>query len=430
MKLPEKLLHFIWRYKCFRQSDLYTLDGDRLRIVDFGQYNHDAGPDFEYAKIYINDVLWIGNVEIHVTEKDWLAHRHDSDPKYDNTILHVVWEESNTDFHIIRSDQTNIPTLQLKSLVPTLFLEKYQQLSENLNWIPCENQIGDLENIVIYNTLDRFVVERLESKSSYFLSYLERVNGDWEKLLWIALGRAFGMKVNSSVFEDFVARLNLNLLRKYADDPLKIEAICFGIAGFLHENFEDVYFQKVQKEYQYLKYVHAFQELKSFEWKFLRMRPANFPTIRLAQFVAMIQYSTQWFGLLMKAEEMTTVVAAFNTIKYNDYWSTHYRFNQVATSHSYTISSDFANHIFINAFIPVLFLYGNFTQHTKYVNKALLWLQELPSESNSIIRSFKKIGVSSNSASDSQALLYLKNSYCDQKKCLQCGIGLAILKTT
>ncbi|MBE8720728.1 DUF2851 family protein [Sphingobacterium pedocola] len=424
MSFPEELLHFIWRFRLYNQLDLKTSDGEALRVVEIGQYNVNAGPDFEFACIRIGDVLWYGHVEIHINAKDWGKHGHSSDPAYDNTVLHVVW---NNDFSVLRSDGTKVPSICLQPYVEEGRLLKYQSLMQNLNWIPCENQISQINDIVIYPWLKRLTVERLADKYDYFLKMILETKQDWESVLAIALGRAFGMRVNAKAFEKLMSDVDLLLFQKYQNDDIKTSSLLFGTAGLLKRDVNDDYPKALLSEFEYLKRIHKLQPMRTEEWKFLRMRPYNFPTYRIAQLSALLCHKAYWFEFILR-EDRPTISTAIQSFELERYWRDHYRFDKRTKIHSISWSKDFISHLFINCFVPIVFAYGKFYNIEKYMEKAIQWLEEIETENNSIITRFKKMSLKSDTAADSQALLHLKNNYCDTKKCLECAIGVSLLK--
>ena len=426
MKMPEKLLHFIWRYKLFNQSALTTKEGFKLEIIAFGLYNHDAGPDFEFAQIRLDDTVWSGHVEMHVNEDEWYQHGHHLDPHYDSTIIHVVWNRGEAVAR--RTDGTSIPTLILERYVDEKLLEKYSNLMDNLLWIPCEKQLQTVPSFVVHPWLDRVVVERLEEKIRHLQVLADVTQQDWEKVFMVSLARAFGMKVNATPFEDWMLRLDLNLLRKYKDDPLKIESLCFGLAGFLNSEPIEEYPNLLLKEYAYLSKIHQLKSMSSSEWKFMRMRPYNFPAYRMAQIIALLQNSTHWFERLRKAEQLASIFEEISVCLPHIYWQTHFRFGKETQSRSIAWTAPFLYHLAINAIIPILYKYGMDTDQETLKDKALRWLSEIPAERNSIIKKFASYGIQAAHASDSQALLFLHKNYCTNKRCLECAIGLNILK--
>lgn len=426
MKLTEDLLHFIWRYKLFNALHLRTTEDEELRVLNFGQYNTHAGPDFEYAQLQINQTLWSGHVEMHLKASDWLLHKHHLDPAYNTTILHVVWDLDTLD--VRRMDGSTIATLILRPYVEERLLSNYQQLMENLNPIACSAQLSHCATLKWTHWLDRMSVERLQQKYDLYQQWIDATKGDWERIFLISLARAMGMQVNSSSFEELFRRLPLQLIRKYHNQPLKIEAILFGLAGFLDAEVEDTYVLSLKNEFEYLQKLHLLQPMPIIHWKFMRMRPPNFPTIRLAQLAALLCQDSGWFGKLLQLLSIEDFTQQIVTSVVNPYWKTHYRFGHQSGLHKVQWSKDMLNHIGINALIPTLYAYGVYIDKAELCERALSWLQQLSPENNKYVRSFMQIGVSCHSAADSQALLHLFKSYCQAKKCLHCAIGLQIMK--
>lgn len=426
MKLPEKLLHFIWRYKLINQMDMTTTQDELVRILDFGQLNTNAGADFEYAKVQIHDRIWVGNIELHVSSLDWIAHQHHLDPRYNSTILHVVWEDPDR-IPITRLDGTIIPTLLLKDYVDHTLLEKYQRLMENEQWIACENQLHYVSKLTIANWLDRLVVERLESKLTLIEAWAKSTGYDWEKMQFIALSRAFGMKVNSEAFEKLMLQMNTSLLYRYSNSLFKIEALLFGCSGFLGgKSQEEDYYSDLQTEFEYLRHLHSLHSLSAIEWKFLRMRPYNFPTFRLAQFCGLLHHRSQWFEFV-KTSSLEELMQELDLIEASEYWKSHFHFHKLAKPHDTTLTNDFMQHIVLNAFVPLVFAYGKYIGDVALQQKAVDWLHELHAEKNTIVSGFKNLHIKTNTAGESQALLHLYQHYCVPKKCLDCAIGFAVL---
>ncbi|MCA5006718.1 DUF2851 family protein [Sphingobacterium bovistauri] len=427
MKWPEKLLHFIWRYKLINQNDLITTQGEPLRILNFGQYNMHAGADFELSKIQINNEIWVGNIELHKSSTHWKDHQHHLDPRYNSTILHVVWENFEG-IKIKRSDGTEIPTLVLKNFVDESLLLKYEQLMQNEQWIACESHLPRISGITVNNWLDRLVVERLESKYEMIKKWATIVKYSWEHIQFIALGRAFGMKVNADAYESLFLYTNPNLIYKFASEPSKLEAMLFGSAGFLNTTKTDEdYWESLKKEYLYLQCLYELREMSPLEWKFLRMRPHNFPTFRLAQLCALFHKRVHWFEFIQNSTFEETILE-FSNIQVSEYWSNHFHFNKLSKTHSTALTQAFIHHVILNAFVPILFAYGKYVGNEELQQKALYWLQLLPVEKNSIVNAYEARMIEASNASESQALLHLFKHYCTPKRCLDCAIGYAILK--
>lgn len=426
MLIPEeRLLHFIWQFRLYNQNDLKTIDGEYVKVIDPGQYNRNAGPDFEFARLQIGDTLWSGHVEIHISAKDWYNHRHHRDPKYNSTVLHLVWEYN---YKAIRLDGTSIQTVELQNHIAPSMILKYHDLMHNLNWIPCERQIHLVNSVTQSTWLERMAIERMESKYEYLNKLLDKSKNHWEKVLLISLGRAFGMKVNALTFEHLMQNIDFSLLLKYQSQPTQLEALIFGISGLLPSDTDERYVQELQKEFQYLQKKHHLESLAPTEWKFHRMRPYNFPTFRLAQLSALYQREVYWFETILQADNLHNIRQLLQSIEASPYWSNHFRFCAPVSKHATQLSIAFINHIIINCFAPILFAYGKFIDSEIYRTKAIAWLEETSSEKNAITKKFETLGLENSSAARSQGLLHLKNIYCEQKKCLSCAIGLGILK--
>lgn len=426
MVLTETLLHFIWRFRLFDLHALQTTEGEAVRVEHVGDYNQNEGPDFECARVYIAGTLWSGQVEIHIREEDWIKHGHQHDRHYDNTILHVVWQ--NAADRICRVDGTIIPTLVLSTRVDVELLERYAAMMDNLDWIPCEKQLPNVLPLTVQGCLSRMAVERLAYKVEEVVSLLDATNQHWEQVFIRLLGRAFGMKVNAAAFEALTAKVDLQLLQKYQHEPLRVESLLFGLAGFL-ETTDDAYSHLMKEEYKYLKRLFHLEGIGVTQWRFLRMRPYNFPTFRLAQLAALLANKSCWFMYILESTDLDTVFSCVDNSTMNDYWRTHYRIGVKTEEHSINWSTTFKIHLTINCFIPMVFAYGTFMKIDKYKEKALDWLHALPAEVNQITKAYARNQVVCSSAADSQALLHLKSTYCAHKQCLSCAIGLAILKS-
>lgn len=404
-----------------------TVWGDCIRILDPGLHNRNAGPDFEFAKLQIGDTLWSGHVEMHISAKEWLQHKHHLDERYNSTVLHVVWTY---DTDAVRHDGTLLPVLQLKDYVNPAMVQSYLDLMNNLNWIPCERHIKRESDSISYALWsERMIIERLEYKCLYIERLLKKSKYHWEKVMLMVLGRAFGMKVNAEPFEVLMEKLDTALLFKYRAEPLKLEALLFGTSGLLPTNPSDPYTKRLCKEFLYLQKIHGIKSLSRLEWKFHRMRPYNFPTFRLAQMAAICAHEVYWFDKICKTENLDDIFESLENVHIHDYWQSHFRFDVAASAHSYTLSDAFITHILINCFIPVLFAYGRYIGNEKYKEKAFNWLCQLPKENNAITKRFAELGWKHENAAESQGFIHMKKEYCDKKKCLSCAIGLTILKT-
>lgn len=423
--ISEELVHFIWQFRFFDQFDLYTQAGEKVSILDVGLPNSNAGPDFLYARLRIAEQEWHGHVEIHVDAKDWGRHSHHEDSAYNNVVLHVVWNGYGL---FLREDGTSIPTLQIGERVDSNLLDKYRALKESKLWIPCQNQLKDVNTLVKTQLLQRQLVERLGYKYSLVYDLLNETAHDWEHVLFALVCRSFGMKVNAESFMDLGKILEHVLFRKYQCDLMKLEAMVFGQAGLLHSAHEDSYVKELRNEYAYLKKIHKLRELKPIVWRFMRMRPYNFPTFRIAQFVSLYSAKPSLFADVLFAEDIKTVYSFFEGINVSSYWSDHFIFGNKTSVHSTRISLPFVDHLLINAFIPTMFAYGKYIHDTKLQDKAIAWLETIAAEKNNITNRFFELGMPIRSSADSQAVLHLKKHGCDKKRCLECSVGLFLLR--
>jgi hypothetical protein len=420
----EDLLHYIWKFRLYQLSDLKSTSGDRLEVIRSGQHNCHAGPDFSNAKIRIGDTVWVGNVEIHIRSSDWYRHQHQLDMAYDNVILHVV---ANHDQSIFRADGTEIAVLEIDKLIPQAISKNYEELMAGLNWIPCEKKIRFVDENYINTCLSRVLLERLEEKSELLEKLLIEVKGSWDDAFYITLARNFGFKINALPFEMLARSIPQSLLARYKDRPLQIEALIFGQAGFLNHKLKDTYPRLLRKEYHFLQIKHDLHPLDKYLWKYMRLRPHNFPSIRLAQFAALIIRSNHLFSELIHERDIKLIVCKFDKLKLNEYWNTHYRFDQDSAFLKLTLGKEAINNILINTVAVFLFTFGLKTGSEIHQERALILLESLKAERNSTIQRFHEIGVNAINAAISQALIQLKKSYCDQKKCLSCSIGVKLM---
>lgn len=425
MAIPEDLLQFIWRVRLFHADQLKTVNGDSIQVLHVGEHNDNAGPDFLFSKIRIGNELWTGNVEIHVRSSDWFLHGHQKDVKYANVILHVVWDD---DQHVFYEDGSLVPTLRLSDYVSEKLLGQYQRLMDGQRWIPCESQIFHLDRFKVESWVDRMAVERMEDKSKLILELLQKFDGDWEKIFFIWLFRSFGFKVNAEAFQALGEQLSYLLLLKYRTDINKLEAMIFGQAGFLNSTFDEAYPLQLQKEYLYLKNAYFLKETH-FPLLFSRMRPHNFPTVRIAQLASLLQHESVRLQGVLAIENLSEFRSLLDNIQVTHYWKTHFSFTKeslVVSNHSLSVMSQ--DSLIINAFIALTFSYGTYFKLEHLKEKAMRWLEELPTEKNNIVQKFEDLGVNAWHAAHSQGLLHIKKKYCDSKQCLRCGIGLELLR--
>lgn len=422
--MKEKFLHYVWRHKRFDLTDLQTTEGESIKLIQSGENNQNAGPDFLNSKIQIGETIWAGNVEIHLKSSDWLAHNHQHNKAYNNVILHVVLEE---DRPIFRTSGERIPCLELRNRIPSNLSKIYLRLLNNEHWIPCQYHFFQVSEITKNLWLDRMLVDRLEEKTKAIEQRLEENKGDWEATFYQFLAKNFGLKVNAEPFEMLAQSLPHIILGKHKNNRLQIEALLFGQAGLLEKEFQDDYPKRLRKEYHFLQKKYSLHPLSETSWKFLRMRPANFPTIRLAQFASLIVQSVHLFNKILEIENVAEVEKLFQ-VQLADYWLTHYVFDKESTKRNKSLGKSAIYLIMINTVVPFLFLFGKRKEEDSFKDKAFRFLEALKPEKNIIVSSWMDLGQEPDSAYQTQALLQLKNRYCDHKKCLDCSIGNSILK--
>ncbi|MBK9734892.1 MAG: DUF2851 family protein [Saprospiraceae bacterium] len=414
----EEFLHYLWRTKKLPLHHYQTTEGHTLDIIDFGTYNTDSGPDFFNGKINIDGTIWAGNIEMHVFSSDWLKHKHQYDAAYENVILHVVYENDIP----VSSSHTLIPTLELKGKIPKSYINNYLNLIQSTNKIPCQHLISNVDKGKINLWKYTLTVERLENKSSLVNEIFTESRGDWEETLYIMLAKYFGSKVNKEPFEQLARSLPLSIIHKNKNNRTAFESLFFGQAGMLLADYKDDYFVKLKSEFQYQQKKYKLKPINPVSWKFSKLRPVNFPTIRIAQFVGLMYGVTFLFSRIREAERPEEIKKMLQS-NVDEYWLTHYKFGTTSALKSKRIGEDFMNVLLINTIAPLLFCYGKFIGEDKYKEMAISILEDIPGENNAIIRLWKSLEITSSSAFDSQALIQLKSMYCDQYKCLSCKIG-------
>jgi len=421
--MTENLLQFIWQFQYFNKNELSTDEGDPLQIIKPGIYNSNQGPDFSEAAIKITSVKLFGNIELHVRSSDWYKHQHASDKNYSNIILHVVWEDD-----LNEKNRILLPTLSLQNRVPKLLLQRYEQLMNEGYSLRCKNFLPVLNNIGWIAWKERLVVERLEIKSKRVLSLLNESNHHWEEVFWWMVAANLGSKVNAATFEAVAKSISVNILAKHKNQIHQLEAILFGQANLLDQNFTEAYPKLLQREYRFLKKKYKFSKVNSVV-HFLRMRPANFPTIRLAQLAMLIHNVSHLFSKIKEMDD-TDKVKKLLDITCNDYWHYHFVFGEIKSYQPKHMGEQMVDNILINTIIPVLFAYGLHHKEQLYKDKAMRWLTEIKAEENTITRSWKSLQIENKNSLDSQALIQLKNDYCQHQRCIECAVGNKILKPT
>ena len=421
--MNEDFLHYVWKYKLFSLTNLKTTLNEEVVLVKTGLHNKNAGTDFLNAQLKINNQLWIGNVEIHLKSSDWYLHNHETDANYDAVILHVVWEDDAT---IFMKNNKPLPTLVLKDLVKGDILKSYQNLfSTQQRWIPCQNEIETIDSFVLENWKERLFFERLERKATEMKLLLSAENNNFEAVLFQLLAKNFGLKVNGDSFLRLVKSIDFSVLQKVRFQEQQLTALLFGQAGFLEEDVEDEYHQKLKNEYAFLQHKYKLTPISKNVFSFFRMRPPNFPTIRIAQLIALYHQHQNLFSKLMEAEKLEDFYTIFS-VEVHSFWKTHYTFETVSKSSAKKLTNSFIDLLLINTVIPLKFLYQ---KKNREVNEEgfLKLMQKIKPEKNSIISKFSDLKITSKNAFETQALLELKNNYCTPKRCLECAIGVKLL---
>lgn len=418
----EQLLHYVWKHKIFPLKELKTTTGQQVEVIDTGLANTDAGPDFFNAKLKLDGVLWIGNIEIHERSSDWFKHGHHADTGYNSVILHIA---SEIDTEISRSNGERIPQIQL--ICPEAVRTNNKELLETDSYPPCYRIIPSLPPFTAHSWMTALQMERFEQKATLLNERLKRCQGNWEDAFFITLARNFGFGLNGDAFETWAHRLPFRAVDKHRNDLFQIEAIFFGQAGILEDSDGDGYYLRLKKEYTYLQHKFGLIPMDASLWRFLRLRPANFPHIRIAQLACLYHRA---YGLLSRIMETETLQGVRDILKggTSEYWLTHYTFGGSSPSRPKTLSNTSLDLLIINTVVTFLYAYGLHKGNRVLCARAGSFLEELKAENNYITRMWEQCGMKASNAADSQALIQLKKEYCDKKKCLYCRIGYEYLK--
>jgi hypothetical protein len=422
--LKEDFLHYIWKHKYLDLKNLKTIEGRAIEIIYIGEHNQNTGPDFLSAQIRIDNQLWAGNIELHVKSSDWYIHGHEKDPNYNNVILHVVWEH---DIDIYGENNSIVPSLEVKNNIDLKLLKNYQVLfSKKDKWINCENEIYKIDNFTSENWLERLFIERLEKKSIDLQNLLLASKNDWEFVLMQSLAKSFGLKVNAEAFLNLINSIEFSVIKKERNNLKSLEALFFGHAGLLESSIEEAYYIELQNEFRYLKKKHKLKETTVLPFQFFRLRPNNFPTIRIAQFASLLYKTKNLFSKVMDIKSKNEFYPLFN-LTISEFWSNHYSFTASSKKSQKKLSKNFVDLMLINTIIPLRYTYF------KYLNEQQQYqtfdiMKRIKSEKNAVVEKFNSLKFNSKNALESQAILQLKSEYCNNQKCLQCEIGNAILK--
>lgn len=424
--MTEAFLHYIWQHQMVARS-LSTTDGLPVVIHRPGDLNRDAGPDFFNAHLAIDGVEWVGNIEVHLRSSDWNAHRHTQDPAYNNVILHVVFYH---DCEIKLQNGTVPPTLELRPFIHPALVANYDALMAPAtdDSVPCAVRLPKVPAFVVDSYLERLAVERIEAKSQVVRRLLEESRGSWEQTCYWLMAHYFGGKVNALPFELLAKATDQRLLARWKDDPQRIEALLMGQAGLLEGYFEDDYPRQLQADYEALQAGASLKPVSGFLWRFFRLRPSAFPTIRISQFAHLVASSSNLFSTLLETPEADQLEKRFDC-QATEYWNNHYHFDQsTARASVKRLGRMQAQLLIINAWVPLLFVYGEVRGQQQYKDQAVGILEQLPAEDNAILRRFRAAGLNPANAAQSQALLQLRNNYCTNRQCLSCRIGHSIIK--
>lgn len=425
-RMTEAFLHYVWQNRLFDFLNIQTTNHDPVEIIFPGYHNTDAGPDFKQAVVRIADMKWAGDVEIHIKSSDWYKHKHQADEKYKSVILHVVYEN---DVGVERTRGECYPTLELKNRIPQKMLMQYQNLVNSLDTLPCECYLSSVDELHVHSQMSSVVMERLLRKQDAVLKVLSQCQYDWNETLYRQLAVSFGFKTNATAFELLSRSLPLKILSKHSDSALQINALVFGQAGMLEVPHIDAYYDSLKYEYDYLRYKYQLVPIGVHHWNLLRLRPPNFPCVRLAQFASLLhRFSSDLLSEFVNHPSME-YLSNILSVDADEYWLNHYHFGkETMLTHSITMGSTAVNLLLINSVIPVLFAFHRFSGNEHLLEETVQILEKLPFEDNKLTRVYKKTPFPQKSAFDSQALIELFDNYCKERRCLDCSIGECVIK--
>lgn len=424
--MNESFLHYLWQHQYFNHEDLKTSEGENIQIFSQGHYNNHAGPDFSEAKIKIDSIEWIGTVEIHIKSSDFILHKHQLDRAYDNVVLHVVWQN---DKLLLRNDGTPMPALELRGRVSEDLLKEYKKLINSSFQIPCSKSFSRISELTKVSMIEQAAVQRLNSKAEFVRGLYSQNKGDWEETFYQVLAKNFGFKVNAEPLISLAKVLPVKIIRKNVSNQVAIESLLLGMAGFLDAAKGDEYYLALQKEFNFLAHKFSLIEHKMHkaQWRFLRLRPANFPTMRLAQLAALLNHSTQLFADILEKPDLASLRKRFST-ENSVYWTSHYSFGKESKTLHGSLGDESIDNILINSVVPTLAAYAVEKDDEIFFEKAISLLQQLKPESNNIIRAWEVLKLKATNSFDSQGLIEQMNSFCKKRNCLNCAVGASLLK--
>ena len=429
----ENLVRYVWKHRLFPLTPLQTTDGHSVEVLHPGTENRHDGPDFFNAKVKIGETLWVGNVEVHGKASDWMQHGHDTNKRYDSVVLHVVGMVDRT---IVRTDGTLIPQLQLE--IPKSIVANYDELRKTEHYPPCYRVIPELSTLTVHSYLSSLLCERLDMRAEQIALRYETHEKNWDDALFSTLARNFGFGTNGDAFDEWARRMPFRAVDKHADNLLQVEALFFGQAGLLEEDAvpsyyraalaDDVYFQSLKKEYQFLAHKFELRPIDYTQWRLLGMRPANFPHVRLAQLAMLYHEHRICVSRLMNAPDRLAI-AEMLRVGTSAYWDTHYVFGSTTSVPvKKRVTDNAVTLLLINSVAPFYYSYGCRKGSEQHCEQAVALLEQLKAENNYIIRSWEDCGLRVKNAADSQALIQLKKFYCERRDCLRCRIGYEYLK--
>lgn len=421
--MTEEFLYHIWQFRLFNHRQLKTHNGESIEILHPGNRNRLSGPDFFNTKIKIEDLIWAGNVEIHVNASDWFKHAHQKDDAYQNIILHVVYEN---DMPVKRKNsEREIPTIELKGRVPRYLVDKYSNIVKSKTDIPCQKFVGNLNQLDVNLWLNRLIIERLERKSNYIKAYWIKSNKNWRETFYYLLARNYGFNQNADPFEQLAFATPLKVLGKHKNKLFQLEAILLGQSGLLDEPNDD-YSKKLYIEYEFLRKKYQLKPLEKKIWKKGGVRPGNSPAIRIAQFATLIHQTSSLFSRIIECGELMLIKKTFEK-EASEYWQVHYSLGKTSKKHQARLGEASVQNVMINTVVPLIYSYGKELKNEQLKEQAIDFLYSLKAEKNSVIEKWKRLNIQIPSAFESQAILQQYKEYCIKKKCLNCGLGKKIL---
>jgi hypothetical protein len=424
MIMTEEFIHYLWQFRLLKPG-LNTADGEPLTVLHPGNANRDGGPDFFNSRIRIGDTVWAGNVEIHINASDWFRHKHHKDKAYDNVILHVVYTN---DLQVFDRNQKRIPTVSVKGCFDDAIYDRYKGFLGNHLWVPCEQLIRSIPDIHFDQWASALAVERLEQKTLLIRKSWEMSGYNWDETFYQNLMKAFGFKINALPFELLAKSLPLKVLLKHRDNLLQLEALLFGQARMLDRTFSEEYPGILKAEYHFLQRKYSLKPIDGGLWKFLRLRPSNFPSLRIAQLAVLFASAENLFASILELQTLKYIEELFS-VKASDYWDTHFLFGKTSSARPKILGESSIRLIILNLIIPFLFFYGMEKGIADVKENGIKMLELLPGENNSDLAHWKRLGMPVTNALNTQALIQLKTQYCENKRCLVCRIGNQLLET-